>query len=136
MRNWARWGEEDDRGTLNYITAEHVRTAAGLVRSGQSVTLSLPMNMVAGPDNPRPSIHHMVKMYDLPLSARGEPHFAGDFLATEVHGDSSTHVDALCHVAYKGKPITADRPVSLLPRGRRGRTSRPMSTESSVGECC
>ena len=102
VSNWGRWGPDDQRGTLNYITPEHVRAAAALVRSGRTVSLSLPINTVAGPDNPRPSVHHMVKMYDLP-AARGEPQFAGDFLATELHGDSRTHVDALCHVAYKGK---------------------------------
>ncbi len=111
--NWGRWGEADERGTLNYITPEHVRAAAQLVRSGQSVTLSLPLNTVAGPDNPRPSIHHMVKMFDLPLPARGEPRFAGDYLGTEIHGDSRTHIDALCHVAYKGQ-IYNNRPTSIV----------------------
>lgn len=113
VSNWGRWGAEDERGTLNYITPQHVRAAAALVRSGQSVSLSLPLNMVAGPDNPRPSVHHMVKMYDLPLSPRGEPHFAGDYLGTEIHGDSRTHVDALCHVAYKGQ-IYNGRPTSIV----------------------
>lgn len=103
VSNWGRWGAEDERGTLNYITPQHIRAAAGLVRSGRSISLSLPLNVVAGPDNPRPSVHHMVKMYDLPLSPRGEPHFVGDYLGTEIHGDSRTHVDALCHVAYKGQ---------------------------------
>jgi kynurenine formamidase len=113
VSNWGRWGAEDERGTLNYITPDHVRAAARLVRSGRSVSLSLPLNMVAGPDNPRPSVHHVVKMYDLPLSARGEPQFAGDFLGTEIHGDSRTHVDALCHVAYKGR-IYNGRPTSIV----------------------
>jgi kynurenine formamidase len=113
VSNWGRWGTEDERGTLNYITPQHIRDAAALVRSGQSVTLSLPLNMVAGPDNPRPSVHHMVKMYDLPLSPRGEPHFVGDYLGTEIHGDSRTHVDALCHVAYKGQ-IYNGQPTSIV----------------------
>lgn len=113
VSNWGRWGAEDEKGTLNYITPEHIRAAAGLVRSGQSVSLSLPLNVVAGPDNPHPSVHHMVKMYDLPLSPRGEPRFVGDFLGTEIHGDSRTHVDALCHVAYKGQ-IYNGRPTSIV----------------------
>jgi kynurenine formamidase len=44
----------------------------------------------------------MVKTHEL-CPAHGEPQFAGDYLASEVHGDSRTHLDALCHVAYKGK---------------------------------
>ncbi len=28
VSNWGRWGEADERGTLNYLTPEHVRKAA------------------------------------------------------------------------------------------------------------
>ena len=54
VKNWGRWGPDDTRGTLNYITPEHVRSAASLVRTGRSISLSLPVNKVAGPDNPTP----------------------------------------------------------------------------------
>ena len=62
--NWGRWGPEDERGTLNYITGDHVRAAAGLVRSGRTVSLSLAVNKTAGPDNPRPPAHYMVRTHD------------------------------------------------------------------------
>ena len=100
--NWGRWGADDERGTLNYITAEHIRSAAGLVRAGRSVSLALPINTVAGPDNPRPAAHYMVQNHDI-HSDLGEPHFCTDFLASEFHGDCHTHIDALCHIAYQGK---------------------------------
>jgi kynurenine formamidase len=102
VRNWGRWGPDDERGTLNYITPVHVRAAATLVRSGRSVSLSLPINTVAGPDNPRPAVHYMVQTYDV-KSDIGEPQFALDYFASEFHGDCHTHIDALCHIAYKGK---------------------------------
>lgn len=114
--NWGRWGPEDQRGTLNYITPDHVRAAASLVRSGRQVSLALPVNTVAGPDNPRPASHHMVKMFDLPVT-RGEPQFAGDFLGTEIHGDCRTHVDALCHVAYRGKLYNGKPPAIVTSKG-------------------
>jgi len=100
--NWGRWGADDERGTLNYITPDHVRRAAALVRSGRSVSLAIPINTVAGPDNPRPAVHYMVQGYDI-CSHLGEPQFATDFLASEFHGDCHTHIDALCHIAYQGK---------------------------------
>ena len=50
--NWGRWGPDDERGTLNYITPDHVRRAASLVRTGRSVSMAVPINKVAGPDNP------------------------------------------------------------------------------------
>jgi len=100
--NWGRWGPDDERGTLNYITSEQIRKAAGLVRSGRSVSMEVPINTVAGPDNPRPAVHYMVQGYDI-QSDLGEPQFSTDFLASEFHGDCHTHIDALCHIAYKGK---------------------------------
>ena len=111
VRNWGRWGPDDERGTLNYITPEHVRKAAALVRSGRSVSMEIPINTVAGPDNPRPAMHYMVQGYDV-RSDLGEPQFSADYLATEFHGDCHTHIDALCHIAYKGilyngKPASA-----------------------------
>jgi kynurenine formamidase len=100
--NWGRWGTDDVRGTLNFITPAHVRTAASLVHSGRSVSLEIPINKLAGPDNPRPPSHYMVQTYDAP-NRLGQPQFAKDYLAWEFHGDCHTHIDALCHVAYKGK---------------------------------
>ncbi len=34
LRNWGRWGPNDQKGTANLITPEKVRNAAALVRSG------------------------------------------------------------------------------------------------------
>ena len=39
--NWGRWGAEDQLGTLNLVTDEKRRQAAGLVRDGVSVSLRL-----------------------------------------------------------------------------------------------
>jgi kynurenine formamidase len=100
--NWGRWGPDDEKGTLNYVGPDQVRRAAGLVRSGRSVSMAVPINKVAGPDNPRPAIHYMVQNYDI-HSNLGEPQFAMDYLASEFHGDCHTHIDALCHIAYEGK---------------------------------
>ncbi len=109
--NWGRWGPDDERGTLNYITGDHIRRAAALVRSGRTVSLSLPINKVAGPDNPSPPAHRMVHTYD-PSDMSGQQ-FATDCLAVEFHGDCHTHIDALCHVAYKGK-IYNGKPLSSV----------------------
>lgn len=109
--NWGRWGPDDERGTLNLITGNHVRKAASLVRSGQTVSLSVPINKTAGPDNPRPPAHYMVRTYD--ASSTSALQFATDYLATEFHGDCHTHIDALCHVAYRGR-IYNGKPLSSV----------------------
>jgi kynurenine formamidase len=100
--NWGIWGADDERGTLNYITPESVRNAAALVRSGRTVSMAVPINKVAGPDNPHPVAHYMAHLFE-GSAALGEPGFALDYLAGEIHGDCHTHIDALCHVAYKGR---------------------------------
>src|SRR6476620_112318 len=42
VRNWGRWGERDERGTLNLLTPERVVHAASLVRTGDDrVTMGL-----------------------------------------------------------------------------------------------
>ena len=109
--NWGRWGPEDQLGTLHYITPAHIRSAAALVRSGRSVSLAIPINKIAGPDNPRPAFHYMVQAYD--STSTFEPNFALDYLACEFHGDCHTHVDALCHIAYKGK-LYNGKPTSIV----------------------
>ena len=114
--NWGRWGADDERGTLNYITPEEIRRAASLVRTGKSVSMAVPINTVAGPDNPHPAVHYMVQAYDAGKGPE-EPHFALDYLACEFHGDCHTHIDALCHVAYKGR-LYNGRPVAdITSRG-------------------
>jgi kynurenine formamidase len=110
--NWGRWGPDDNKGTLNYVTQEHIRKAASLVKSGRSVSLSIPINKVAGPDNPHPAIHYLIHNHDIAIP-EGEPRFALDFLGSECHGDCHTHIDALCHVSYKGK-LYNEKPVSTV----------------------
>ncbi len=112
LKNWGRWGPDDERGTLNYITPDKVRAAAGLVRSGRSVSLSLPVNTVAGPDNANPALHYMCTTFDVDIGL-GDLRFATDFLGMQFHGDCHTHIDALCHVAYKGR-LYNDRPLDLV----------------------
>lgn len=100
VNNWGRWGADDVRGTLNYLTPEHVKRVASLIRSGRSISMSLPINTVAGPDNPSPAIHHMTQMHDWELGS-GRVRMAMDFIGINFHGECHTHIDALCHVAYR-----------------------------------
>jgi kynurenine formamidase len=110
VKNWGRWGADDERGTLNYILPGHVRAAAALVRSARQVSMAIPINTVAGPDNPNPAIHLVTQGHDIDTGMPG-PRYAMDYLGMACHGDCHSHVDALCHVSYKGltyngKPAT------------------------------
>ena len=69
VKNWGRWGPDDQLGTLNYMTPDSVQAAAALVRSGRHVTMSIPMNTVAGPDNPSPVTYHVVQGHDIDIGS-------------------------------------------------------------------
>ncbi|MGW1809721.1 cyclase family protein [Streptomyces sp. NPDC002078] len=99
VRTWGRWTPAD-RGAWNRVTAEHVRRATATARSGQVVPLALPWNTLPGPDNPRPALHHMTDLGDVQSP---EPSTHKDFIAADYHGKAVSHLDALCHVAYRGQ---------------------------------
>lgn len=112
VSNWGRWGLEDQRGTLNFLTPDLTARAASLVRSGRTVSLARPIDRVAAVDNSNPAVHLMTKGYDVPSGA-GEPNFVADYLACGCHGNAHSHFDALCHVAYGGKMYNG-RPANLV----------------------
>jgi hypothetical protein len=109
--NWGRWGPDDERGTLNLITAEKRVQAAGLVREGATVSVSHPVNTVGDAENTSPAVHLMVRAGDV---------FDGvtvtsiaDHLAVSPHGQTHSHLDALCHFAWQGKMYNG-RPVTQV----------------------
>ncbi|MFB7669119.1 cyclase family protein [Kitasatospora sp. NPDC056138] len=73
--------------------------AAGLVRTGEVVALGRPWDTAPGPDNRRPALHHMTELAD---TTAPEPTAYKDFIASDYHGKAQTHLDALCHIAYRG----------------------------------
>jgi kynurenine formamidase len=100
VSNWGRWGPDDERGTLNYLTPERVAAAARLAVAGRTVSLSRALNTEEEPDNPEPADHHMTM-----LGARQHADglgFAKDFIGVDYHNDSHSHLDALCHVSFEG----------------------------------
>lgn len=101
VKNWGRWGPDDELGTMNYVTGETVRRAAGLVRSGRRVSMAIPINKVAGPDNPQPALQFVTQGHEIPVDS-SSVRFGLDFLGMACHGDCHTHVDALCHISYRG----------------------------------
>jgi kynurenine formamidase len=113
VKNWGRWGPADQLGTLNYVTPEKVRAAAALVRSGRRVSLSIPINKVAGPDNPMQASLFVVQGHDVPVDG-SKVRFGLDYLGMACHGDTHTHVDALCHISYDGLTYNGRRAGEVL----------------------
>lgn len=113
LRDWDRWGPDDTRGTLNHLTPERVAAAASLVRSGRTVSMALPISTVAGPDNPNPALHYMKTTHEPAPPELGGASFATDFLGMDFHGDCHTHMDAGCHLAWRGQ-LYGGRPASSV----------------------
>ena len=105
VRNWGRWGDDDEIGTLNLISDDVVKSAAREIKTGKRLALGIPMDengpqtgAIPGRDNPT---HEMI-MVDTPLT--GDPSdftTSDDKLAMGIQ--SATHWDALAHVSYEGK---------------------------------
>lgn len=112
LKSWGRWGDGDERGALNHLTPERSAAAAALVRSGRTVSLAHDVGTEPSPDNPRPAQHHMLASGDA-LDSNGIPGYeaARDYVGLDVHGLTTTHVDALSHMFVRGE-MYGGRPAS------------------------
>jgi kynurenine formamidase len=102
VNNWGRWGPDDRRGTLNFVTPDVVRRAAGLVRDGRSLSLAIPLSedgpqlgFVRGRINPE---HRMIAVHELHGEDIDGVRFNDD--AVSMGLQAATHWDGLAHVSY------------------------------------
>jgi kynurenine formamidase len=91
VKNWGRWGADDQLGAANLITEATRRKALSLAKTGIVVGLAHPPLKEAAADNPSPFNHTM---------NRG---WSTDTYSVSYHGYAHSHIDALCHILYKGQ---------------------------------
>ncbi len=120
VRNWGRWGDDDQVGTANLITAEATRRGAACVREGRRISLAVALReegvqvgQPAGRINPILS----------PTSLNERDQFApGIWTGTDdmvtMSTCAGTHIDALVHVGYEGQ-LYGGRPLDTV-RARGG----------------
>ena len=96
ISNWGRWGKEDQRGALNFITPEKRAAAARLAKAGEIVSLALPLSTQTTAENPQPVQHLMLHVGPHAVAAL-------DYFGIAPHGMAFTHLDALCHVFWDGR---------------------------------
>jgi hypothetical protein len=89
VKNWGRWGPDDQLGSVNLVTAAKQRQAAALVKSGETVSLAHTMLTEKAEDNASPFEHTMLRGNNM------------DRYAVAYHGYAHSHIDALCHILYK-----------------------------------
>src|SRR5215475_4626068 len=100
---WGVFGDDDEVGTINLLTPERVRAAAGSIRSGKVFPLNLPINIPDPPLFTRGKHSHTIKIFP------GAEYILDDYL-DNFYPQASSQWDALCHVkhpsegAYNGIP--------------------------------
>jgi kynurenine formamidase len=119
VNNWGRWGEADERGTLNFITPEVVKAASACVRSGKTFSLAIPLSadgpqigMIPGRINP---LKTMLAIND-PMTGNVDDFCTSD--DTVVMGlQAGTHWDSLAHATYSNRIYNGAPIDSLTVRG-------------------
>jgi kynurenine formamidase len=104
VSNWGRFGADDERGTLNFVTPDVVRRAAACVKRGAVFSLGLPFD-TNGPQigqGGRVNPIHLMSATDGRLGADPEgPRYADDFVTMPLQ--CATQWDSLAHVFYGGQ---------------------------------
>ncbi|MFN0025830.1 MAG: cyclase family protein [Acidimicrobiales bacterium] len=86
---WDVWGRDDELGSINLVTPSRVARAATLVRTGEVISLDLPL------DQPNPPLFGR-KAYEHHVFALNRNEM--DDRLDGFHLQASTQWDALCHV--------------------------------------
>jgi kynurenine formamidase len=105
VSNAGRWGDDDQRGTLNLVDAAAVLRGVAAARRGNVFSLAIPFDedgpqtgSIPGRENPR----REMLMVNTPLT--GDP---SDFCTSDdkvaMGVQAATHWDALAHVSYAGR---------------------------------
>ena len=119
VSNWGRWGDDDERGTVNLIDAAAVARGVAAARTGERFSLAIRLD-ADGPQlgNIPGRINPLHVMVAINAAYTGD---ASDFCCSDdsmtLGLQSCTHWDGLAHVSYDGKlyngfdaaTITAER---------------------------
>ena len=88
IKNWGRWGPDDQLGSVNLITPAKRKQAIALPKSGETVSLAHTLLTEKADDNASPFEHTMLRGNSM------------DRYAIQYHGYAHSHIDALCHILY------------------------------------
>ncbi len=99
VSNWGRWGPDDQLGTQNLVTAEHVRAAAQLIRRGETFDLGIPLD-ATGPQfgDGRTNPVRLMSVLGGRSADYGALRYNDDYVFMPLQ--AGTQWDALSHVYY------------------------------------
>jgi kynurenine formamidase len=103
VSNWGRWGEDDQRGTLNLIDAAAVLRGVAAARQGKVFSLAIPfdeegpqMGFIPGRDNPA---REMIAVNQSYTGDTDEFCTSDDRVSMGLQ--AATHWDSLAHAGYE-----------------------------------
>jgi kynurenine formamidase len=110
VRNWGKWGPDDEIGTLNYITADAVAGAARLVTAGKVFALGIPLDRNGPQSGTRQRFNPIHAMF---RDGGDRPRTPAQVAEMQGYGGSDdwivmplqcvTQWDSLAHIFYEGK---------------------------------
>jgi len=110
VRNWGKWGPDDEIGTLNYITPDAVAAACRLATRGKVFALGIPLQRNGPQSGTRQRFNPIHAMFrdggDQPRDAAGVVEMQGyggsdDWIVMPLQ--CATQWDSLAHIFFEGK---------------------------------
>ena len=110
VRNWGRWGPDDELGTLNYITPDTIAAACRLATGGKVFALGIPLQREGPQSGTRQRFNPIHAMF---RDGGDRPRTPADVAELQGYGGSDdwivmplqsvTQWDSLAHIFYDGK---------------------------------
>src|SRR2546422_5017923 len=110
VRNWGRWGPDDEIGTLNYITPDTIAAAGRRVTAGKVFALGIPLDRQGPQSGTRQRFNPIHTMF---RDGGDAPRTPAEVAAAQGYGGSddwivmplqcATQWDSLAHIFYEGK---------------------------------
>jgi kynurenine formamidase len=102
LSNWGRWGDDDEIGTLNFVTPEKRVQAGTLIKTGKVFDLGMAFDS-NGPQDGSFRINPVHTLTFSPVDTAGAPDgmIAADDIVT-MGLQCATQWDSLAHVGYDG----------------------------------
>lgn len=110
VNNWGRWGDSDELGTLNYLTAQTALRSSKLVKSGRVVSTAFDLDTERSSKNYFPTVHMML------FKDQADPVTAVDQVTIVPHSFTVTHVDAVSHSNYGGTLYNGRKAADVITR--------------------
>ncbi len=105
LSNWGRWGEDDEIGTLNFVTPQKLIDSMKVVRTGKRFDLGMAFDKNGPFQEPGPVAHRVNPLHVMTLTPLDSAPPDGSFFADDMvilPLQAATQWDGLCHVGYGG----------------------------------